>query len=400
MDTWTTTPPFLISMLILLISGLCGQAASPAPPVTDLLGDAAPPVSAAPPASDSSGEIAAGTENHAAEVDALFSFVAKNAPGAAIIVIQDGAVVYKQGYGLADRKHRTPNTPQTAFQLASAGKQFTALAIMMLQEEGALDYDDPIGRHLPELAGLGEEVTIRRLLHHTSGLPGHESSEEELYIELLEWAVEPTNDDLVALLSDWEADDLAYTPGDYYDYSNPGYDLLGALIERVSGQRFGAFMEARIFGPLGMQSTFSLPNPERFALPNRARGYVAEGKQFTVYDIDPLDNLVGSGSIYSTVEDLYLYEQALYSERLISRKSMAEAFKPVSLNDGTEVPYGFGWELGEDEGISYMGHSGAWEGYLSYILTFPQPRLSVFVLSNRTDSDPETLAFEIAALYR
>jgi CubicO group peptidase (beta-lactamase class C family) len=159
-------------------------------------------------------------------------------------------------------------------------------------------------------------------------------------------------------------------------------------------------MEEHIFGPLEMESTFSLPNPEKFALPNRARGYGAEAETFTVYDSDPLDNLVGSGSIYSTVEDLYRYDQALYTNNLVSQETLAEAFQPAYLNDDTEYPYGFAWELSEEKSMPYLGHSGAWEGYLAYILRFPEERLSVFVLSNRTDSDPESLAFEIAALYR
>jgi CubicO group peptidase (beta-lactamase class C family) len=339
-------------------------------------------------------------DNHAVEVDALFSFVAEGEPGAAVIVIKEGEILYQQGYGLADRKHRTPTTPQTAFHLASAGKQFTAMAIMMFYEEGKLDYDDPIGAHLPELTGLGEEVTLRRMLHHTSGIPGWEGGETDIYEALQEQVSEPTSQDLVTYLSDWSEEELAYTPGDQYDYSNPGYDLLGALIERLSGQSFGDFMEEHIFSPLEMESTFSLPNPEKFALPNRARGYVAEDGTFTVYDTDPLDNLVGSGSIYSTVEDLYRYDQALYTNDLVSQETLAEAFQPAYLNDETEYPYGFAWELSEDESMIYQGHSGAWEGYLSYILRIPEEHLSVVVLSNRTDSDPESLAFEIADLYR
>src|SRR5688572_8222002 len=267
MSTRTPTFPLFISIVVLLFAGVCGQS-GPATSVVNTATPVAAKATLAPKATATkiASEKVLLPDNHAVEVDKLFSSVTERDPGAAVIVIKEGEVLYQQGYGLADRKRRTPITPQTAFHLASAGKQFTAMAIMMLYEEGKLDYDDPIGVHLPELAGLGEEVTLRRMLHHTSGVPGWEGGETDIYDALLEKSSEPTNEDLVAYLSDWSEEDLAYTPGDQYDYSNPGYDLLGALIERLSGQSFGDFMEERIFGPLEMESTFSLPNPEKFAL--------------------------------------------------------------------------------------------------------------------------------------
>ncbi|HEY9834251.1 MAG TPA: serine hydrolase domain-containing protein [Stenomitos sp.] len=321
-------------------------------------------------------------------------------PGGAVIVIKEGAILHNKGYGVADIEQNKPITPQSVFQMASSGKQFTGLAIMMLAEAGQLDYDDAIATYLPELEPLGQNITIRHLLNHTSGLPGENSSnpEEELYQELLEYLEAPTNNDLLEVLSEWTEEDLANVPGECFDYSNVGYELLGCLIERVSGQRFGDVMEEYIFSPLGMKDTFSY-QPERLKHPNRAKGYLVEEGEIELYDSDPLDNLAGSGSIYSTVEDLYRYDQALYTDDLVQQSTLEEAFKPAPMNDGSEYPYGFGWELDEYQGVSYVGHTGVWEGFRSYILRFPTQELSVYLLSNRSDANYEKLAFEIADVY-
>ena len=321
-------------------------------------------------------------------------------PGGAVIVIKEGAVLHNKGYGVADIEQNKPITPQSVFQMASSGKQFTGLVIMMLAEAGQLDYDDAIATYLPELEQLGQNITIRHLLNHTSGLAGENSSnpEEELYQELLEYSEAPTNDDLLEVLSEWTEEDLANVPGKCFDYSNVGYELLGCLIERVSGQSFADVVEEYIFSPLGMKNTFSY-QPERMKHPNRAKGYVVEEGESELYDSDPLDNLTGSGSIYSTVEDLYLYDQALYTDDLVQQSTLVEAFKPVQTTDGFKHPYGFGWEVDEYEGIHYVGHSGVWQGFRSYILRFPSKEFSIYLLSNRSDANCGDLAFQITNVY-
>ena len=333
------------------------------------------------------------------QVDAIFaSFVTEDSPGGVVIVVQDGQILYKAGYGLADMEEGTPITVQSIFHLGSVGKQFTALAVMMLAEEGKLKYDDPIGEYLPELARFGDDLTIRHLLHHTSGIPGY-YDDGELNEKLLEAAEMPTNEDALALLS--EMGEMQFTPGETFSYSNAGYDMLGSLIEQVSGQSYAAFMQERIFDPLGMEHTFSQPNSERLNDPDLVHSYVREGDQIEAYDSDPFDYLVGSGSFYTTVEDMALYDQALYTDKLIKQSTLAEAFEPALLNNGIESRYGFGWELGRNSSERYVAHSGEWLGFSSYYARFPEQRLAVIILTNRTYDLPGLgdIAFEIADLY-
>ncbi len=334
------------------------------------------------------------------QVDAIFaSFVDEDSPGGVVIVIQDGQILHKAGYGLADLEGEIPITSETIFHLGSTGKQFTGLAIMMLAEEGKLNYDDPIGHYLPELARFGDDLTIRHLLHHTSGIPDYHE-DEELFEELLGMADMPTNEEALALLS--ERGEMLSTPGEEFFYSNTGYEMLGLLIERLSGQPFPTFMQERVFGPLGMKDTFSQPNPDRLTDPDLAHSYIRDDDtdEIEACDSDPLDYLVGSGSIYSTVEDMYLYDQALYTDELVKQSTLAEAFKPALLNDGSESNYGFGWDLGTRSGERYVAHDGAWLGFISYYARFPDQRLAVIVLLNRDyDLPDEDVALEIADLY-
>ncbi len=332
------------------------------------------------------------------QVDAIFaSFVTEDSPGGAVIVIRDGQILHKAGYGLADLQGDVPIAPKSIFHLGSVGKQFTGLAIMMLAEEGKLDYDDPIGQHLPQLARFGDGLTIRHLLHHTSGIPDYYEN-EKLLETLLGKAEMPTNEDTLALLS--EMGEAQFAPGEIFAYSNTGYEMLGSLIERVSGQPFAAFMQERVFDPLGMKSTFSQPDPDRLTDPNLAHSYTRRGSRIEAYDSDPLDYLVGSGSIYSTVEDLYLYDQALYTDKLVKQSTLAEAFQPAVLKSGDQSKYGFGWRLGTRSGERYVAHGGGWLGFVAFYARFPEQRLSVIVLLNRDFDLPDgDLALEIADLY-
>lgn len=327
------------------------------------------------------------------EVDVLMSAYV-DGPGGAVMVIQDGEIVHQKGYGLADVENGTPITTDTVFHLGSVGKQFTAIGIMLLAEQGLLNYDDPINTHLPELAWMSDEVTVRHLLHHTSGIMGYDDS-DEIYNALVASAEKPGNDDLLQVLA--EQGEMLANPGDEYNYSNAGYDLLGILIERLSGQSYPDFMEENIFGPLGMRQTFAVPNDTRLNEKDVAQSYSEEG----AYEPDALDGLNGAGSIYSTLGDMYLYDQALYTDEMVSQETLAEAFTSGVLNSGEETAYGFGFELGEYSGETYIGHSDAWLGFESYYLRFPTRNLSVVVLLNLDYSEEgaEGIAFSTADLY-
>ncbi|MHC9542252.1 MAG: serine hydrolase domain-containing protein [Vulcanimicrobiota bacterium] len=344
-------------------------------------------------------EIDSGGENHGAEIDALFSkVVMKNGPGGVVMVIDNGRVVYKAGYGLSNIQAGTPITTKHMFHLGSIGKQFTAAGIMMLCQDGLLGYDDPIGKHIPELQRFGRDLTIRRLLNHTSGIADYDE-DNGLQDALLDKAEKPRNADLIAVLA--KTGTPLFNPGDDFKYSNTGYDVLGALIERISGKTYGQFMDERFFGKLGMSHTFALPNLAKVKDPLLCISYELEGSK-TVPDLShPLDNLNSSGSCYSTVEDLFLYDQALYTDTPVKQSTLAEAFKEVKLNNGSKSNYGFAFEMGSYQDEYCVSHGGSWLAFDNFYLRFPQEKLSVFVLLNHNyvKPDAEKTAHQIADMF-
>ena len=330
--------------------------------------------------------------NPSAAVDALFADASsETTPGAAIIVIQDGVVLQKSAYGMADLERGVPFETDTSTRLGSVSKQFTAMAIMILEEEGRLDYDDPITRFLPELSRFGDEITVRHLLNHTAGLPDY----YDVMVEVT--GVErPLTRHALDTYAKWG--EPLFAPGERYEYSNPGYELLALIVERASGEVFGDFVEERIFAEVGMPNSVVLDDRHPH-LAKRAYGYRIDGDGFALNDDDPLNYLVGSGSIYSTVEDLYRWDQALYGENLVSKTSRAKAFSPARLNSGEFYPYGFGWRLDEHLGHRRIAHAGGWVGFQTFIGRYVDDRFSVIVLTNLAEAEPEGIADTIAAIY-
>jgi CubicO group peptidase (beta-lactamase class C family) len=315
----------------------------------------------------------------------------QTAPGAAVLVVRDGVVVKQGGYGMADLERRIPIEADTAFRLASVSKQFTAMAIMILAEEGRLGYDDPIVRFLPELSRFGEDVTIRHLLTHTAGLPDY----YDVLVEISR-AKRPRTRHALDVFAAWG--EPRFAPGERYEYSNPGYELLALIIQRASGQSYSDFVEGHIFSPVGMSGSvvFDERSP---GIAKRAYGYRRAGEGFELDDDDPLNFVVGSGGIYSTAHDLYLWDQALHGERLVSAESLAAAFRPARLNSGEELPYGYGWSLEIHLGHRRVSHGGSWVGFRTFIARYVDDRLTVIVLSNLAETDAEGLADTIGALY-
>ena len=322
----------------------------------------------------------------------LFTDFDREAPGVAVGVVRKGEVLFQAGYGLADLDRKTRIDPDTAFHIASCGKQMTAVAILMLVEEGKVDLDKPAAKYLPEMRGWASRVTVRNLLQHTGGIP-------DTYEALKERPGMPTGLDALKLLARWRR--LDAPPGTRFVYSDSGYDLLGTLIHRVSGRPYPRFLEERIFRPAGMKESFVYA-PERLRAARRALGYDrAFGGRWLLDDDSPLNLLYGSGEVYSTVADLARYDRALFGGQLLRPASLAEMFKPGELADGTLVPYGFGWSLTADaNGEPYYGHPGNWLGFSAYLLHFPKDDLAVIVLSNRSDTDAEYLATTTAEMFR
>lgn len=317
--------------------------------------------------------------------DYIADQIAPDGPGLALGVVRGSELVHAAGYGLADIASRRPVAPDAIFHLASCGKQFTALGVLMLAEAGRLHLDDPLGRHIPQLARFS--VTLRQLLHHTSGI-------RDLYDEagldaLLARSARPTNADLVRTYAELGCPMAGggVRPGDTYSYSNSGYDLLGSVIERVSGESYHDYFARRVFSRLGMRDTFSLPDP-RASDPRRATGYdVGDNEELAANTGSELDGLAGSGSFCTTVGDLARYERALRQYELIGEASTLAMFTPGRTNDGRSIDYAFGWIIGSYDGMALGDHEGAWNGFRSYLCCYLDVPLSILVLTNNPDVD-------------
>jgi CubicO group peptidase (beta-lactamase class C family) len=304
------------------------------------------------------------------------------------MIVRDGEIVHQGGYGYADLEKQTPITAESAFRLASVSKQFTAMAIMLLAADGALSYDDPVSRYLPAFAPY-EGVTVRQLMTHTGGLP-------EYYDVIDTSAGMPTNADALSLLGAMR--ERVFAPGERYEYSNPGYDMLPLLVQSVSGMDFATFMRERVFGPAGMHNSTIFDDTEP-AIRGRVTGYEPDGEGFRLNDFDPLNHIVGSGGMYSTLDDFFRWDQVLYSESLVSRAAIDEAFTPARLNSGEPTGYGFGWRIDDYEGHRRVRHGGSWVGFRTHIARYPDDLLSIVILSNRADFEPERYVDPITDIY-
>jgi CubicO group peptidase (beta-lactamase class C family) len=320
--------------------------------------------------------------------DFVNTYLKKNQiPGCAVMVRHNGKVVLCQGYGVANVEHAVRVTPQTVFQSGSIGKQFTAMAIMMLIEDQKLALEDPISKYL-DVPENWSAISVRHLLTHTSGLGD--------YPESFSLQRDYTNDELLQMIA---AQPLAFAPGEEWSYSNLGYVTLGLLIHKVSGEFWGDFLQQRVFAPLGMKHTGVISEAD--IIPNRAAGYVLKnGALKNQQWVSPTVNNTADGSLYFTVEDLAKWDEALETRKLISRTSYEQMWTPVKLNNGTTAPYGFGWRITKiDSGHSVLEHGGAWQGFASYIVRYPEDRLTVAVLCNRAGASASYIAKRIAGFY-
>ena len=311
----------------------------------------------------------------------------------AILVLDHGRVVHARGYGLADVETGRPIDDATPFQLASVSKQMTAMAIMILAEQGVLAYDDPVARFLPEVAAhpARRALTIRHLLHNTSGIPDY-----LFHAELPEGREEGQmgNSDVVAWVAAHRPHD--FPPGTRYAYSNTNYVLLAAIVARASRRSFGDFMQERVFRPLGMPTAVAFDHPG-LVIPDRARGY--DRGMLGGFARDGVDSaIVGDGCIYASLRDFVGWETALSSSRLVSLRTLDQAFTPGRLSDGTSTGYGYGWEIETTEGHRVVSHDGAWEGCRTAIVRLPDERITVVVLANRADIDAPDVAAEVARI--
>jgi CubicO group peptidase (beta-lactamase class C family) len=330
-----------------------------------------------------------------AGIDDLFAFTREGRhPGAAVMVVHDGMVEHRQGYGLADLEAGRAIGGETAFYLCSLAKAFTAMAVMLLHEAGLVRYDEPVRRCAPELPAFADQITVGHLLHHTSGLPDYFALSKRA--DLAELAGF-TNADVLRWVCRLDGPDFA--PGERRQYSNAGYVLLAILVARVTGQPFERFLQERIFAPLGMQRTLVYDESGPL-VPQLAHGYFAAGApggdEYRSWDYNL--RTAGGGGVFSTLDDLYRWDQALYTERLVTAATLREAWTPGRLNDGTTFGYGFGWEIGSLGGRPMLAHSGDLAAYHARYLRFPEDRWSVLVLANTDRVNAVACAERIATL--
>jgi CubicO group peptidase (beta-lactamase class C family) len=309
-------------------------------------------------------------------------------PGISLAICRDGQVVRAMGYGLANVELDAPAKPETVFQTGSVGKQFTAMAVMMLVDEGKLGLDDPISRFFPGAPVTWQGVTVRHLLTHTSGIKDWEGKTD------IDYRKDYTEDELVQVAMTLRPD---FAPGTQWSYSNTGYVLLGILVHRVSGMFYGDFLVERVFKPLGMTSTRVISESD--IVKNRAAGYTLDdGKLKNQEWVSPSLNTTADGSLYTTTLDLAQWDAALGSRRFLKPESYAAMWSPVQLRDGSTYPYGFGWGFDVQRRESVIQHTGSWQGFKTAIVRYPGPQLTVIVLANLDQANPHFIATTVAGL--
>lgn len=303
-------------------------------------------------------------QNKAAELDKLMNQAHTNGVfNGSILVAENGKVIYRKAFGYANKETKQLLKPEFCFDLASVSKQFTAMGIMILEERNKLSYDDKIIKYFPEFPAYGKDITIRNLLNQTSGMPLYQPFAKEYNL---------TNAAILKIIEEREA--LDANVGDQYVYNNAGYVMLAMIIEKVSNRSLAEFLKENIFKPLKMKNTLVGDTP-KIDLKNRAIGYTVIGE---------LDDYVvshtGSTSMFSNVDDLFLWDQALYTEKLVSKKTIEEAFTPVVLNDGSLSNYGYGWFLTPEK--KSVNHSGSDFGYRNFIMRDLEKKNTYIWLTN------------------
>lgn len=308
-------------------------------------------------------------------------------PGLALAVIKDGHPIIIKGYGFANIEHHVRVKPETVFQSGSIAKQFTATAVMILAQESKLSLDDKISKYLSDLPESWKNITIRHLLTHTSGMgeyPGNVDTRRDY-----------TEDEFLALI---KASPLNCQTGTKWEYSNLGYVTLGILIRKVTGEFYGDFLAERVFQPLGMTTARVISEPD--IVPNRGAGYhLVRGELKNQEWVSPSTNTTADGSLYFSILDLTKWDAALYTNTPLKQSSLVQMWTPAKLADGKTTAYGFGWHTDVIHGRRIVFHGGAWQGFKSFIVRFPDEHLSIMFLANLWDTKESRLARGLTAIF-
>ena len=347
-----------------------------------------------------------------AQIGSIFAgIVSQQEPGLAVLVHKDGQIIFEQSYGMRDLRSSLPINSHTNFRLASFTKQFTAMAIMLLVHDGKLHYDDHLTDIFPQFPAYGRTITIRNLLDHTSGLVAYEDLMAKEYAGK-SWEEIPQITDAGVLALMEQQTGTKFPPGTQWEYSNSGYCVLAMVIAKVSGMSFADFLRQRIFAPLGMNDTVAHVYGKDIVA-NRAYGYTKDSGVWLETDQSPTSATLGDGGIYTSLDDLAKWDDALRNHALLSAAEFQPAITPensaavlpAAVDDlpkaaaGKPLAYGFGWFLDPYRGHPRMWHYGSSIGFNTIIERFPENNLTIIILANRTDLDLAALALRAADLY-
>jgi CubicO group peptidase (beta-lactamase class C family) len=327
------------------------------------------------------------------KVDQVFAqFDKPDSPGCALAVIKEGQIIYKRGYGMSNLEYGIPISPSSIFHIASISKEFTAMSVVMLANQGKLSLDDDVRKHVPEVPDFGQRITIRHLIHHTSGLRDQWS-----LLDLAGWREDDVikEGDILDLVSRQKA--LNFKPGDEHLYSNTGYTLLAIIVKRVSGKSLREFADENIFKPLGMTRTH-FHDDHTTIVKDRTSAYQPRkggGLRVSI----PVFDTYGATSLFTTVEDMAKWDQNFVDKKVGGETAMAQMLTPGVLNNGKKLTYAFGLAVGEYKGLKTVGHGGADAGYRSDFIRFPDQRLSLVCLCNFSRSNPGMLTRRVADIY-
>ena len=337
--------------------------------------------------------IASAQDPTPSKIDAVFArFDHADSPGCIVGVTRAGKMVYEKGYGMADLERDRPITPSSIFHVASISKQFTAMSILLLEQQGKLSIDDDVRKYIPELPDYGKRITLRNMLGHTSGI-----RDQWTLLRIAGWRDDDliTEDDVMWAVTRQRA--LNFNPGDEYLYSNSGFTLLGVIVKRVSGHSLRDFADEQIFKPLGMTHTH-FHDDHTMVVPNRTSAYLPrQGGGWRVSI--PVFDTYGATSLFTTAEDLLKWEQNFADARIGSTALLARMQQEGMLNDGTPSGYALGLAVGRHRGVREVGHSGADAGYRADVERYPDQQLAVATLCNAANSNPGSLTREVADLY-
>lgn len=337
--------------------------------------------------------VAVAADEKTDKVDKLFAAWDKTtSPGAALAVIKDGQIIYERGYGMAKIEDGIVNTPDKVFDIGSVSKQFTAACVAFLVREGKIGLDDDIRKYLPEMPAYGKPVTVRHLLHHTSGLRDYNA-----LLSLAGFRPEsdsPTVEEALEVVRRQKK--LNYMPGEEYSYTNTGYFLLSQIVERVSGKSLNAFARERIFEPLGMNKTL-IQDDHTQIIKDRATGYAKGEKGWTI-SMSNWDE-TGDGNVYTTVRDMAKWDQAFYTGEALGKDLVEMMQTTGTLNSGKKIDYAWGLVVTEHKGLKVVEHGGSWVGFRAAIVRFPEQTFSVVILANLDAIMPSWLAFGVADIY-